>query len=372
MSEPAHPQPSQAGGARRTALHGVHRDLGAKMVDFGGWEMPLAYGEGTIAEHRACRTDAVVFDISHLGTVRLEGANAFDTLQTTLTNDLRRIGPGRAQYTHLLDPTDASVIDDIIVWWSEETAFDVMPNASNTRPVIEAIGGWDVTDERCVVAVQGPAVRRRLAALLPDAVQVERFGVVPFDWRGTPGTAAGTGYTGEDGLELSIPNEAAESLWRAVLSAGVVPAGLGARDTLRLEAGLPLHGQELGAGISPLQAGLAWVIGWDKGEFRGRAALEAERQHGVARRIVGLLTTGRRPLRQGAEVVVDGNRIGTVTSGNFSPMLERGIGLALVDSGVELPVGTSVELRLRDKTVLADIAPLPFVAPGQWASDRSD
>src|SRR5437763_8161095 len=208
------------------------------MVPFGGWEMPLAYPSGTLAEHRACREDAVAFDVSHLGTVRMEGAEAFDDLQRILTHDLRKLEPGRAQYTHLLDH-DGSVLDDIIVWWVGATSFDVMPNASNTDRVVDAIGGGDVTATRAIIALQGPNARRLLHPVAPVASDVAHFGVLPFAWNGVACLVAGTGYTGEDGVECAIPAEAAPDFWRAVLEAGVVPAGLGARDTLPPEAGPP-------------------------------------------------------------------------------------------------------------------------------------
>jgi len=353
---------------KHTALVDVHRALGAKLVGFGGWEMPLAYSDGTIAEHRACRQNAVVFDVSHLGTVRVEGADALDRLQSTLTNDLRKVAPGRAQYTHLLDETDASVVDDIIVWWVAEGVFDVMPNASNTDRVVGAIGGTDTTTERSIIAVQGPYARARAAAVLPEAAAVPRFGVQRFDWHGVECVAAGTGYTGEDGFEVAVPNDLASAMWEAVVGTGVVPAGLGARDTLRLEAALPLHGHELGPGITTLQAGLGWVVGWDKGEFRGRAALAAERDRGVTRRLVGLTTEGRQPPREGATIVVDGTLVGAVTSGNFSPMLEHGIALALVDSVVDAAPGRTVELEQRGKFRTATVTTTPFTKAGQWAT----
>lgn len=342
---------------QRSPLDQEHRALGAKLVPFGGWEMPLAYGEGTVAEHRACRTGAVAFDVSHLGTVRVTGPEAFDRLQSTLTNDLHRIGPGRAQYTHLLDEGDASVVDDIIVWWREQDVFDVMPNASNTDGVRAAIGGDDVTPTRAVVAVQGPEARARLAAVSADAAGVERFHVRSFEWEGYPCTVAGTGYTGEDGVECAVPTEAAPAFWRAVLGAGIEPAGLGARDTLRLEAGLPLHGNELGAGITPLQAGLGWVVRWDT-EFRGKAALEAEREAGVGRRLRGLVCQGRRPPRTGNPVSVGGVMAGEVTSGNFSPMLETGIALAFLPPEVE--DGVEVEIDVRGSVVPAVVTKPPF------------
>ena len=353
---------------RRTALFDVHEALGAKLVGFGGWEMPLAYGMGTIAEHRACREDAVAFDVSHLGTVRVSGPGAHAQLQSTLTNDLSKIRPGRAQYTHLLDESDASVVDDIIVWWVDDEVFDVMPNASNTDRVVAAIGGHDTTADRAIIAVQGPHARARAAEAVPEAASVPRFGVQRFTWRGAECVAAGTGYTGEDGFEVAVPVAAAAELWEAVTATGIVPAGLGARDTLRLEAALPLHGHELGPGITPLQAGLGWVVGWDKGDFRGRTALVAERDRGVARQLVGLATDGRQPPREGAVVLTDGAVVGAVTSGNFSPMLEHGIALALVDSAVAVVPGTSLQLELRGRTRDATVVETPFVRAGQWAS----
>ena len=356
------------GPLRRTALFEVHESSGAKLVGFGGWEMPLAYGQGTIAEHRACRRDAVAFDVSHLGTVRVSGPDAVDRLQSALTNDLGKVRPGRAQYTHLLDESDASVVDDIIVWWIDHDVFDVMPNASNTERVLSAIGGVDTTATRAVIAVQGPHARSRVAAVLPEAASVPRFGVTRFTWRGADCTAAGTGYTGEDGFEVAVPVDAAVDVWEAVGGTGVVPAGLGARDTLRLEAALPLHGHELGPGITPLQAGLGWVVGWDKGDFRGRAALAAERDRGVARHLVGLSTEGRQPPREGAVVLADGHPVGAVTSGNFSPMLEHGIALALVDTGVDAAPGRTVQLEQRGRTREATVVPTPFVRAGRWAS----
>src|SRR5207302_7956377 len=208
-----------------------------------------------------------------------------------------------------------------------DARFDVKPNASNTVRVVDAIGGEDVTAGRAIVALQGPEARRRLKPVAADAAAVPHFGVASFSCNGVSCLVAGTGYTGEDGVECAVPAEAAPAFWRAVVDAGFVPAGLGARDTLRLEAGLPLHGHELGPGITPLQAGLGWVVGWDKGDVRGRSALERERERGIARRLRGLALTGRQPARQGDVVVVDGKPAGEVTSGNFSPMLERAIAL---------------------------------------------
>jgi aminomethyltransferase len=349
-----------AADLRESPLHAAHVALGAKMVPFGGWDMPLSYPSGTVAEHRACRASAVAFDVSHLGTVRVRGADAFEHLQRSLSNDLTRIHPARAQYTHLLDE-DGFVVDDIIVWWVDEERFDVMPNASNTSDVLGAIGGRDVTDERAVIAVQGPEARARLARVAPEAAVVHRFAVERFEWGGAECLVAGTGYTGEEGVECAVPAEVATAFWEAVLHEGVVPAGLGARDTLRLEAGLPLHGHELGPGITPLQAGLGWVIGWAKGDFTGRAALEEERANGPARRLRGFVADGRQPLRDGSVLCEGPERVGILTSGNYSPMRECGIGLGFVDADARLLDGDAVTIVQRGREL-----PATLVRPPLW------
>jgi len=351
---------SEPAALRHSALFDRHVELGAKLVDFGGWEMPLSYPTGTIAEHRACRSAAAVFDVSHLGTVRLEGDDAFEALQRTLTNDLGKIGPGRAQYTHLL-ADDGSVIDDMIIWWVDEHRFDVMPNASNTEPVRRVLPGVDVTDERAVLAVQGPTARTVLGRVCPGAAAVGRFRVARVEWGGGTLTVAGTGYTGEDGLECTVPVGLADGFWDALLEAGATPAGLGARDTLRLEAGLPLHGHELGPGITPLQAGLSWVVGWNKETFLGRDALLAERAVGPARSMRGLVTEGRQPPRAGSAVSADGRAVGEVTSGNFSPTLEVGIALAFIDNHAGLKVGDPVVVETRGRALPARLHVVPFV-----------
>lgn len=355
---------------RLSPLDGVHRSLDAKMVEFGGWDMPIAYPTGTLEEHRACREAAVVFDVSHLGTVRVEGPAAYDSLQRELTNDLGKVSPGRAQYTHLLDPADASVLDDIIVWWLPDAPdgsarFDVMPNASNTDRVVAAFAAdgvevRDTTAERAVLAVQGPTARELVATFAPEAAAVGRFRVIETQVLGHDCLVAGTGYTGEDGLELAVPVDAAEEIWSAITAAGVIPAGLGARDTLRLEAALPLHGHELGPGITTLNAGLGWVVAWDKGDFRGRDALVAQRDAGVAPVLRGLSTEGRRPPRADQEVLRDGAVVGRISSGNFSPVLGHGIALAFVDPSVQ--VGDELAIDVRGQAVPATVVDLPFVA----------
>jgi aminomethyltransferase len=327
--------------------------------------MPIQY-RSVLEEHRACREDAAIFDVSHLGTIECADPDAFTLLQWLQTNDLNRIEPGRAQYTHLLDADDAHVVDDIIVWWVAPDRFFVMPNAANTDDLMgarrqgvtrvgKAVGFADITGTRAVLAVQGPHARERLATVSAEAAAVARFDVRPVgDW-----IVAGTGYTGEDGVEIHVAAADAPALWDAIVAAGVTPAGLGARDTLRLEAGLPLHGHELGPGITPLQAGLGWVVRFDKGPFRGREALQREQDAGVARLLRGFSVEGRQPARDGALIFHDGAEVGVVTSGNFSPTLGHAIALGFVPPTIE--PGAAVELEVRGKRLAATVVKPPFV-----------
>ncbi len=350
---------------RRSPLHDLHVEHGAKMVLFGGWTMPLNYSQGTLHEHMTCRRDAVVFDVSHLGTVRVQGGRAFNALQWAFTNDLNRIGVGRAQYTHLLDANDASVLDDIIIWWVGDDRFDVMPNASNTARVVTALAGavgkahvTDVTPGRALLAVQGPKARERLTKVASGAASIKRFHVANAEVAGAACVVAGTGYTGADGVEIAVPVQHAEAVWRLIADAGIEPAGLGARDTLRLEAGFPLHGHELGPGITSSQAGLGWVLCLNKGDFRGRSAVLAEAKNPVARELRGIVVAGRRPPRQGQRVMIGDDPVGVITSGNFSPVRGRGVALALLRPGLD--VGTAVEIDVRGTTVKATIEDPPF------------
>lgn len=361
---------------RHGPLDAEHRALDARMVAFGGWEMPLQY-TSILDEHRACREHAVVFDVSHLGSVRVAGEAARSLLQWAFTNDLGRVTPGRAQYTHLLDPEDAHVVDDIIVWWTREDEFLVMPNASNTGRIAGALGEAggvpagdgavtidDITSERAILAVQGPQARDLLVPVVPEAATVGHNDVVPATFDGAPGFVAGTGYTGgpDPGVELHVPVDAAIGVWRRIVGAGIRPAGLGARDTLRLEAGLPLHGHELGPGVTPLQAGLAWVVRWDKGEFRGRAPLERERERGIHRLLRGLVADGRQVPRAGCAVHIEQAPVGQVTSGTFSPLLARGIALGFLPPSVT--DRTRVEIDVRGRMVPAEVVKPPFVPLG--------
>lgn len=358
---------------RYSPLHESHLEAGAKLSEFSGWELPLNYEAGTLAEHKACRADAVAFDVSHLGTLLVAGKDAEAVLQRCFTNDLGRISPGRAQYTHLLDADEAWVMDDIIVWWQDPELFRVLPNAANTETVAQVLrdaaahdmGGddaevTDITATRALIAIQGPRARERLASVSPTAAEVARFGVDSFSFEGETCYAAGTGYTGEDGVECEVPAAVAPQFWDAVQAAGALPAGLGARDTLRLEAGFPLHGHELGPDITPLNARLNWVVGWDKPSFRGKDALVRQRTAGVARRILGLVGASRRPMRSGQEVRWEGRQAGELTSGGFSPSLECGIALAMLTADV--PIGAEVEVG--DRSLKAQVTKPPFVAHG--------
>lgn len=298
-----------------------------------------------------------MFDVSHLGTVRLTETDAAERVNNTLTNNLHKIEPGRAQYTHLLNEA-GGVLDDIIIWWHPDGIIDVMPNASNTSSVRDALGGEDITSERAVIAVQGPEAKRVASVVCPEFGEVGRFRVADLSWNDNPCIVAGTGYTGEPGLEISIAADVAPSLWNALAEAGAVPAGLGARDTLRLEAGLPLHGHELGPDITPLQAGLAWVVAFDS-EFTGKKALLAERESGLSRHLVGISTEGRRPPRTGSRILSDGNDIGFVTSGNFSPVLQHGIAMAFVPPTFD--INSLVSVDIRGTQIPGTIVPMPFV-----------
>ena len=344
----------------RTPLYERHITLGARMVPFAGWEMPVQY-EGVIPEHRAVREDCGVFDVSHMGELDVEGPQARALLQSLLSNDLDRIEVGGAQYT-LLTNERGGIVDDLIVYRLEGGRYLLVVNASNREADYEWLKDRerpgsdirDVSDRYALLAVQGPRSLERLG--LDDA---PAFTFEPGEIDGVECTVNRTGYTGETGVELMAMAEDAARLWDAVLARGVTPCGLGARDTLRLEAGLPLHSHELGPGITPLQAGLGWVVGWSKGDFRGRGPLEAERTRGVARLLRGLTVAGRQPPRTGSEVLAGGTVVGHVTSGNFSPMLGHGIALAFVPPALEL--GAAVDVDVRGTHLPGRVVRTPFV-----------
>jgi aminomethyltransferase len=353
-------------------LHERHVALGAKFAEFGGWSMPLEYA-GTVSEHNGVRGRVGVFDVSHLGKATVRGSGAAAYVNDCLTNDLRRIGPGRAQYT-LCCTTDGGVVDDLIAYLRGDDEVFLIPNAANNAAVVarladQAPDGVEVADrhqEFAVIAVQGPLSDETLAGVgLPVGHGYMSF--VEVDLEGFDVVVCRTGYTGERGYELVVPVDGALAVWDAVMKAGepygVVAAGLAARDTLRTEMGYPLHGQDLSLQITPVQARLGWAVGWDKDAFWGSAALRAERERGPSRILRGLVASGRGIPRPQMQVQAsDGSPLGTVTSGTFSPTRRQGVALALLDAAVT--EGDDVLVDIRGRAQPFTVTRPPFVTPG--------
>lgn len=358
----------------QSPLHDRLLAAGAKFADFSGWSMPLEYsGAGVLTEHTAVRRAAGLFDVSHLGKATVAGPGAAEFVNRCLTADLARIGPGRAQYT-LLCAEDGGVVDDLIAYLHSADEVFLVPNAANCPAVVARLAagapaGVTVTnqhEEFAVLAVQGPRSDLVLTgAGFPAGHDYMSFTVHERD--GEPVTVCRTGYTGERGYELVAPVSAAAGVWDALLeagqAAGLQPAGLGARDTLRTEMGYPLHGHELSLEITPVQARLGWAVGWHKETFFGHQALRAERERGPRRLLRGLRAAGRGIPRPGMQVLDSrGSVLGTVTSGTFSPTLKTGIALALVDPGVI--DGDSVAVDIRGRAEPFVVTRPPFVTPG--------
>lgn len=366
-----------SGQLKRTALYDQHKQLGAKIIPFAGWEMPVQY-EGILAEHRRVRSQAGLFDLGHMGQVEVTGPDALAFLQYTTTNDLSGLAPGEAKYG-LLPNDDGGVVDDIIVYRHPEgeAGYMVVVNASNTakdiewwqalrarRPDLE-VTLRDISPDLGMIAIQGPSANEIVGKITDEAIA----DIEPFSWRnaiiaGVPAKIARTGYTGEDGFEFYASQEDTVTLWKALLEEGkdkgIAPIGLGARDTLRLEARMPLYGQELGDDINPYEAGLGWAVSLKKGDFVGREAMEAMKTAGAPRRTVGFVTTERSASpRSHCPVQVEGREIGYVTSGTFSPSLGQNIGLALIDreyAGIDKPL----QIIVRGKAVNAVQIKTPF------------
>lgn len=361
----------------RSPLHARHTDLGAKLAPFGGWEMPLEYA-GVVAEHKAVRSAAGLFDVSHLGKVVVTGPGAAAYVNATLTNDLDRITTGQAQYTLCCDQGTGGIVDDLIVYLLAEDHLLLVPNAANSAEVVRRLqeaapAGVEVRDEHhdhAILAVQGPASDTVLVgAGFPTGHDYMSFtrATLPTDEGDVAVTVCRTGYTGERGYELVCPAEAAGAVWDAVLAAGepygIQPAGLGARDTLRTEMGYPLHGQDIGPEITPVQARLGWAVGWKKETFFGADALRAEKAAGPTRTLRGLKAVGRGIPRPHMTVLnADGESAGEVTSGTFSPTLKTGIALALVDPALKLDDVVTIDIRGRASEFV--ITKPPFVTPG--------
>jgi aminomethyltransferase len=355
---------------RKGPLEDRHRELGASFAEFGGWLMPVSYA-GTVSEHNATRNAVGLFDVSHLGKALVVGPGAAAYVNAALTNDLGRIGPGKAQYT-LCCNDSGGVIDDLIAYYVSDDEVFLVPNAANTAAVVAALqakapAGLTITDEHrsyAVLAVQGPKSAEVLDALgLPT--DMDYMGYADAEYGGVSVRVCRTGYTGEHGYELLPEWDRAavvfDALVEAVKSAGGEPAGLGARDTLRTEMGYPLHGHELSLDISPLQARCGWAIGWKKDAFWGRDALLEEKQAGPRRLLRGLKALGRGVLRADM-TVLDGDRpVGVTTSGTFSPTLKLGIALALIDADAGIIDGQQVAVDVRGRSLECEVVAPPFV-----------
>ncbi len=369
---------------KATPLNSAHRSLGAKMVDFGGWDMPVNYGS-QIEEHNAVRLDAGMFDVSHMCVVDLKGANVRAFLRGLLANNVDKLQvPGKALYSCMLNP-EGGVIDDLIVYYFSEDWFRLVVNAGTAEKDVawmaqqnDATGsGVAITQRRdrseenrdpiALVAVQGPNARAKVWQVLPET-QAASESLKPFNVVIVPDTAFGeamvarTGYTGEDGFEIGVPASQVEALWNALKDAGVKPAGLGARDTLRLEAGMNLYGQDMDDNINPLDAGLGWTIDLvSERDFIGKSALQAKGQQA---NFVGLILREKGGiLRAHQKVVAASGNAGEITSGTFSPSMQQAIALARVP--LDVAVGDTVHVEIRDKKLAASVVKLPFVRNGK-------
>ncbi|MGJ5675001.1 MAG: glycine cleavage system aminomethyltransferase GcvT [Nostochopsis sp.] len=357
----------------RTPLYILAQELKARLTSFGGWEMPVQFS-GITTEHHAVRNTAGMFDISHMGKFNLQGKNLISQLQTLVPSDLSRLQPGQAQYTVLLNPK-AGIIDDIIFYYQGENSAGeqkgvIIVNAATTNKDktwllqhlnTTEIKFQDLSPEKVLIAIQGPKAVAYLQSLVQaDLTPVKAFGHLETTVLGKPAFLARTGYTGEDGFEVMLDPEAGIELWQNLLQAGVIPCGLGARDTLRLEAAMGLYGQDIDDTTTPLEAGLGWLVHLDtKGDFIGRPILERQKAAGVQRRLVGLQMQGRNIARHGYQVLSAGTIIGEVTSGTLSPTLSYPIALAYVPTQLAT-VSQQLDIEIRGKTYPALVVKKPF------------
>jgi aminomethyltransferase len=355
----------------QSPLHDHHVALGAKLSAFGGWSMPLEYPTGVVKEHTAVREAVGVFDVSHLGKLMVTGPRASSYVNATLSNDLAKIRPGKAQYTLCCDDATGGIVDDLIAYFQDDEHVLLVPNAANSDAVCRRLAatapdGVRILDHHtryAVLAVQGPKSDEVLDAIgFPSGHEYMSF--VQAEFHDTGVVVCRTGYTGERGYELIALNEVAGALWDALLAAGapfgILPCGLGARDTLRTEMGYPLHGQDISIDVTPNQANLGWAVGWKKDAFWGRSALVAEKDAGPKRRLRGLVALERGIPRPGMSVSLAPDvPLCEITSGTFSPTLRKGIGMALVPSFVNPEAELGVQIRMR-REIFASTR-LPFV-----------
>lgn len=354
-------------------MYNLAVELNARMTEFSGWEMPVQFS-GISREHQAVRTAAGMFDISHMGKFTLVGTNVLAQIQRLVPSDLSRLEPGRAQYTVLLNP-QAGIIDDLIFYYqgtnsSGAERWIVIVNAATTAKDRDwllsqldtsKLDFQDLSRDRALLAVQGPeAVRHLQACVAEDLSAIPAFGHLAGTVLGRPGFLARTGYTGEDGFEIMVAPEVGQDLWRSLLAAGVVPCGLGARDTLRLEAATSLYGQDMDDSTTPLEAGLGWLVHLDsKDEFIGRSILVQQKQAGVTKRLVGMQMQGRNIARHGYPILYQGQVVGEVTSGTLAPTLGLAIGLAYVPPHLS-KLDQSLEVEIRGKLYPATVVKKPF------------
>ena len=354
----------------KTVLHAKHLEAGAKMVDFHGWEMPINYGS-QIEEHHAVRTDAGMFDVSHMTIVDIEGVDAKAFLQKLVANDVAKLTvAGKALYTGMLNE-QGGVIDDLIIYFFTETQYRLVVNSATREKDLAHIGAvaadFEVTvterPEYAMIAVQGPNAKAKTATILDEQQQAAVEGMKPFFGVQTGDLfIATTGYTGEEGYEIVVHNDGAADLWQKLLDAGVRPAGLGARDTLRLEAGMNLYGSDMDETVSPLAANMAWTIAWEPEErdFIGRAAITKQRAEQSTDKLVGLVLESKGVLRGGSKVIVEGGE-GVITSGTFSPTLGFSVALARVPRSI----GETAQVEMRKKLVDVKVVKPSFVRNGK-------
>ncbi len=357
---------------KRTPLYECHLQAGGRMVPFAGWEMPVQY-RGVVEEHRAVRTSVGLFDVSHMGEIVVTGSRALDFLQYVTCNDVSKLSDGRAQYSGLMTPR-GTFVDDLLVHKLADRHYLLVVNAANKDKdyaylcaQAAAFANVDVTDhsaEWAQLAVQGPLAAQVLQRLTPAELgSLKYYRFMTAQVGGVEALVARTGYTGEDGFEIYVQPRHAATLWNAILAAGagegIVPCGLGARDTLRFEACMPLYGNDIDDTTTPFEAGLGWIVKLEKGPFLGREALLRQNATGVSRKLVGLELVGRGIARHGYPVVKDGARVGVVTSGTFSPTLQRALALAYVP--VQLAgEGEELDVEIREQLVRAKVVPTPF------------
>ncbi|MBC8168075.1 MAG: glycine cleavage system aminomethyltransferase GcvT [Bryobacteraceae bacterium] len=355
---------------KKTPLNAVHRRMGARMVDFGGWDMPVQYS-GIVEEHNAVRHSVGLFDVSHMGEVEVRGPDALQLVNYVSCNNAAKLEKGQAQYSGLLYD-HGGFVDDILVHKVDEDHFFICVNASNQDKDYDYISTANLmkttvefaSDRYAQIAVQGPKALTVLQKLTSVPLETIRYyWFVDGEINGIPGRIARTGYTGEDGFELYVAPERAEPLWDALLDAGsdfgIRPCGLGARNTLRLEAKMALYGHEISASITPFEADLAWIVKLDKPDFIGKSALEKQKAEGIQRKLVGFEMKGRGIGRDGYEVLVDGQPNGWVTSGGPAPSLNKNIGLCYVPTAQAEP-GRRIDISVRNQAVAAEIVPTPF------------